>query len=61
MPIVFESQIHCSCDQCGERWASQIVTMNEAKEHLRSKGWSIGKSTYCPDCNPKRKKLVQNE
>lgn len=61
MPIVFESQIHCMCDQCGEWWASQTHTMFTAKKTLRSLGWAIGKKTYCPDCNPKRKKATRNE
>lgn len=61
MSFAYESQVYCSCDLCNEQWASQIYTVNEAKEYLRSIGWSIGKNVYCPGCNPKRKKLIQNE
>lgn len=53
MGIVYESQIHCECDKCGEIWMSSFVTLKQSKALLREKGWSIGKHVFCPKCKGK--------
>lgn len=54
MGIVYESQIYCECDKCGEIWMSSFFTLKKSKAQLREKGWSIGKRVFCPKCRGKQ-------
>lgn len=49
------------CDQC-ER---QIIYMKPLPKwlltsYVRDRGWSIGKYTLCPNCNPRKKRSTAN-
>lgn len=54
MSVGYESQVFAICDACNASEFSSVCRLAEFKGTLRSKGWTIGKNTICPECNEKR-------
>jgi len=54
MSVGAASQCYVVCDICGKTETAAMVLMVMFKRELRSKAWSLGEQTKCPECRAKR-------
>ena len=57
MGVFYESQVHATCDNCGDYEMTSTMRLADFKKNLRRKGWRIGMICLCPKCakaNPDR-------
>jgi hypothetical protein len=50
MSVVYESQCHAACDNCGKIDMTSTMRLADFKKKLRQEGWRIGELTFCPEC-----------
>jgi hypothetical protein len=50
--------VDITCDKCGEYWGCYCLK-TQGEDYARIRGWRIGKTCLCPNCNP-RLRCVQN-
>lgn len=46
MSVVYESQCHATCDNCGKIDMTSTMRLADFKKKLRQEGWRIGELTF---------------
>lgn len=50
MSVVYESQCHATCDNCGKIDMTPTMRLVDFKKKLRQEGWRIGELAFYPEC-----------